>query len=119
MRTKSLCKEVRPMRYPVLIALLFACLCAANSSPEKSPLVGRWRTQQGSTVEFRANGKVSLRSENRSGEALYRMPSPTQIEFLRSGQDQAYDRWEVLSVSATTLRAKNSEGKKESLTRVP
>jgi hypothetical protein len=107
------------MRTPVRIVLLVACLGAACSRGGKHALVGKWQSFTGSTIEFRANGTLALQKEGRTREARYRMPNPTQIEFLPPDRDEPYDRWEVLSLNATTLRAKNSKGSEQSLTRAP
>jgi hypothetical protein len=107
------------MRYSVLLIALLICLGAACSPRGKRSLVGKWQTPQGSTVEFRANGTVAFAKDGRTREARYRLPSPTQIDFLAPNQDQVYDRWEVLSLSSTSLRVKNSKGTEQTLTRVP
>jgi hypothetical protein len=103
------------VRLGVVLLLVFVLGCSSRSKPG---IVGKWQGATGSVVEFRADGTVAMQRDGQTRQARYRMPNAKQIEFLPADREEVYDRWEVISLDATSLTARNSKGSEQSLTRV-
>jgi hypothetical protein len=95
----------------ILGATLLGC-----SPPAGPGILGRWDTQTGGMIEFRAGGTALMAGPSGERQVAYRQPSANSIE-LSIPETGGTIRWQIVSVSEGELVVKDADGVESRLKR--